>query len=753
MLHSSRVLSTGAVLAFVLVASAALAGTWSTDFFITGPDRPVHDLVLWDGAVVAAGEFAQVGPYAIAGVAVHAGGISWEPLGDPMPVAMVRDLQVHDGMLHALADVEDGQQVFRLEGQTWQPVGGVVDAMVLASFAGDLYAGSCRWDGAGWVDALQTAGPILDLVVHGDLLVAGGDFDAAAGEPIANVVAWDGANVVDVAPGQDLRVVRLASFGGELYAARWTAGEAVALQVWRDGAWVGLPDFGDATWYSRITALQVTDQALLVVTRIGHIQIKNPATRSGYGETRIRSWDGQASSVLWTDYDRAHGWVTLLPVDDRLWLGGHFRMSAYPATTNLAVLAGGEITPVTAAGRGADNAVTILEHGAPGLAIGGSFTTIGGVQGQEVLHAEDAWVSIARNGSPADFAWREDRLLGAFDLWIDEERHCSYWEDGSWYGDFQIFDIPPLVSVVDWSGRMFVGTTTEIGEAYEDFLYAPFASISGGSLRHLEVVDGVMIAAGSFTAIDGVAVAGIARYDGQVWQPVGDHEPLDVARIGRWRGDLVVADESADDATRMLRWTGQAWEELGSLPFAVRALEDYRGDLYLGGEAEGDLGAPSSDLVRFDGQAWTPIGEIDPAHGGVWALEVVGDALWIGGSFPWAGGVPAQNLTVYRAAATSVEPQEVPVAPGLELTAAPNPFNPATTLRFTLPTASHAVLDVFDVAGRRVARLVDGERTAGAHDVRWTAVDHAGRPLPSGAYLVRLRAGTATATARLALLK
>jgi len=628
----------------------------------------------------------------------------------------------------------------------------VVDALVLASFASDLYAGSCRWDGASWVDALQTAGPILDLVVHGDLLVAGGEFDAAAGQPIANVVAWDGANVVDVAPGQDLRVVRLASFAGELYAARWTAGEAVALQVWRDGAWVDLPDFGDATWYSRITALQVTDQALLVVTRIGHVQVKDPASRSGAGETRIRSWDGQTSSVLWTDYDLAHGWVTLLPVDDRLWLGGHFRMPGYPATTNLAVLAGGEIMPVTAAGRGADNAVTVLEHGAPGLAIGGHFTTIGGVQGQEVLHTEDAWVSIATDGSPVDFAWREDRLLGAFELWINEERRCSYWEDGGWFGDFQVYDIPPLVSVADWSGRMFVGTATEIGEAYHDFIYTPFASISGGSLRHLEVIDGAMVAAGNFTAIDGVAAAGIARYDGQAWQPVGD-EPLDIARVGCWRGDLVVADESGGDATRILRWTGRGWNQLGSLPFVVHDLEEYVGELYLGGEAEGDLGAPSSDLVRFDGQAWTPIGEIDPAHGGVWALEVVGDALWIGGSFPWAGGVPAQNLTVYRVAATSVEPQEVPVAPGLELAAAPNPFNPATTLRFTLPTAGRAVLDVFDVAGRRVARLVDGERTAGAHDVRWTAVDHAGRSLPSGTYLVRLRAGTATATARLALLK
>jgi hypothetical protein len=67
--------------------------------------------------------------------------------------------------------------------------------------------------------------------------------------------------------------------------------------------------------------------------------------------------------------------------------------------------------------------------------------------------------------------------------------------------------------------------------------------------------------------------------------------------------------------------------------------------------------------------------------------------------------------------------------------AAPNPFGIATTLRFALPRAAHARLSVFDVLGREVARLVDGEVGAGPHEA---LLD--GARLPSGTYLVRLEA-------------
>ncbi len=69
---------------------------------------------------------------------------------------------------------------------------------------------------------------------------------------------------------------------------------------------------------------------------------------------------------------------------------------------------------------------------------------------------------------------------------------------------------------------------------------------------------------------------------------------------------------------------------------------------------------------------------------------------------------------------------------------APNPFNPSTTIRFALPEAGAASLSIYDVNGRHVRTLVDGDATAGTHDVVWDGRDGLGREAASGVYLYRL---------------
>lgn len=89
----------------------------------------------------------------------------------------------------------------------------------------------------------------------------------------------------------------------------------------------------------------------------------------------------------------------------------------------------------------------------------------------------------------------------------------------------------------------------------------------------------------------------------------------------------------------------------------------------------------------------------------------------------------------------------MPTTPVLE-GAYPNPFNPSTAIGFSMPEAGVATLVVYDVAGREVARLVDGPVNAGAH----TATFDAAR-LPSGTYLVRLQTGATVQTTPITLVK
>lgn len=82
------------------------------------------------------------------------------------------------------------------------------------------------------------------------------------------------------------------------------------------------------------------------------------------------------------------------------------------------------------------------------------------------------------------------------------------------------------------------------------------------------------------------------------------------------------------------------------------------------------------------------------------------------------------------------------------LTAYPNPFNPTTTISFTLPEAGAAQVAVYDLTGREVAQLVSESLSSGQHDATFDASG-----LPSGIYLVRLQAGAIQLTQKVALVK
>lgn len=71
----------------------------------------------------------------------------------------------------------------------------------------------------------------------------------------------------------------------------------------------------------------------------------------------------------------------------------------------------------------------------------------------------------------------------------------------------------------------------------------------------------------------------------------------------------------------------------------------------------------------------------------------------------------------------------------------PMPVGERTLIRYSLPTAAHVRLELHDVAGRRIARLLDEPREAGVHQLDWSPLDESGRRLAPGAYLMTLRVG------------
>ncbi|MFH1756185.1 MAG: T9SS type A sorting domain-containing protein [Candidatus Latescibacterota bacterium] len=85
--------------------------------------------------------------------------------------------------------------------------------------------------------------------------------------------------------------------------------------------------------------------------------------------------------------------------------------------------------------------------------------------------------------------------------------------------------------------------------------------------------------------------------------------------------------------------------------------------------------------------------------------------------------------------------------------AVPNPFNPQTKLAFSLPSASHVRLTIYDVNGRLVTTLLNESRGPGRHEVVWRALDDRQRRVASGVYFYRIEAGSFVDTKRMVLVK
>jgi len=108
----------------------------------------------------------------------------------------------------------------------------------------------------------------------------------------------------------------------------------------------------------------------------------------------------------------------------------------------------------------------------------------------------------------------------------------------------------------------------------------------------------------------------------------------------------------------------------------------------------------------------------------------------------YSGVVEYHSLTVMGVELTGL-PTEFALLP-----AYPNPFNPATTILYTLIEDGNVTLTIFDINGREVVRLVEETQTAGAYDLTWDA-----RGISSGVYFYKLVQGDKVSTRKLIYLK
>ncbi len=110
------------------------------------------------------------------------------------------------------------------------------------------------------------------------------------------------------------------------------------------------------------------------------------------------------------------------------------------------------------------------------------------------------------------------------------------------------------------------------------------------------------------------------------------------------------------------------------------------------------------------------------------------------------------GISFLRSEAVDVEREDIPQVEQ-SLSNHPNPFNPTTTITFSIPTDGNVTLEVFNIRGQKVRTLIDERMEKGEHAVTWHGDDDYGKPCSSGVYLYRMTTDNNTETKKMLMMK
>jgi hypothetical protein len=224
----------------------------------------------------------------------------------------------------------------------------------------------------------------------------------------------------------------------------------------------------------------------------------------------------------------------------------------------------------------------------------------------------------------------------------------------------------------------------------------------------------------------------------------------DTAGLGGTQVYWITVDRSGSPVlgttSGVYRKSGNSWGKIPSPPgldgyYAFVVSVDSTGALVAGFSTLAGLNYAWRGVyaTRNNGANWTYLG-LDSIS--VRGLVSYGDTTY---AYTYADGF--YKLRSQSSGVSSVHETAVPLAFELDQNY-PNPFNPTTLIRFSVPQRNRYSLKIFDVLGREITQLLDGELEAGVHEVRFDASRYS-----SGVYFYQLQAGAAVLTRKLVLLK
>ncbi len=226
------------------------------------------------------------------------------------------------------------------------------------------------------------------------------------------------------------------------------------------------------------------------------------------------------------------------------------------------------------------------------------------------------------------------------------------------------------------------------------------------------------------------------------------------------------------DAAGAYQWSHR-WGD-GADQYGASAATNSWGDVYMAGDFDGTVNLGGGDLTSLGGTDFylakfdvSGVYQWSQRYGDSATQEVAciatdaSDDMVATGFFQGVvdlGGGPLTasggfDAFVAKFTTTPTGARATPVTNLPSISAYPNPFNPATTIRYTVPAGGRVTIEVFDPRGARVVTLVDGDKIAGAYSTRWNGRDDRGRPVSSGVYFGRITSPAGARSYKMTLLK
>ncbi|MCB9898735.1 MAG: hypothetical protein H6825_12090 [Planctomycetes bacterium] len=607
---------------------------------------------------------------------------NWLPTfgGQPGTDATVRALAIYDdgggpslyvGGDFGVAGGVAASRIAKWDGDSWRGLGsglspGYVNALVVFDdgFGDDLYVGGtftlagalsvsriARWNGHTW-SALGSGlnSDVNALAVHDDgsgpSLYAGGAFTTAGGSASARIARWNGGSWTAMGSGADAPVYALATAdvgsGGVLVAGGSFSlmGGAAASRI---AAWDG------SAWTALGSGVNGTVRALVAYDDGGGVNLVaggDFTTADGVSAAHVAGWDGVSWNAIGLGVPAA---VYSLEV-----IGSGAGSSLVASSYSSVRIWDGSVWSTLVQPGGSVYALKVLQNGhGLSLAVGGGFSGIPGVIGAEHVAVWDGSVwAVLGSGLNG-----EVQALAVFDDGTGPALHVG--------GNMGVGSEQFIGLVAKWNGVSW-------SKVDDGFNHAPHGGIVYALVVHDDGSGPALFVGGNFV-FSGSGGKGIAKWTGVAWESVG--EILGTVRA------LAVYDDGFGDAlyvggvfssaggvpaSHIAKRTGSVWSALGSgmnNALGIQALtvfDDGGGaDLYAGGFFTSAGGVPANGIARWDGSAWSGMGnglwnELTPVldPGSVRALVVhddgAGPALYAAGTFSHAGVLSAKNIAKWN---------------------------------------------------------------------------------------------------------